>query len=81
VSGWKLIRQDSGLAVRKKVIKLLKEIFPMTETNAIRVDICCKMVELIGDADDNIKVCSTKSQTSGEGRDTVLMNRKWPSQA
>ena len=45
-----------GLAVRKKVIKLLKEIFPMTQTQAIRVDICCKMVDMIGDADDNIKV-------------------------
>lgn len=42
--------------MRKKVIKLLKEIFPMTDANAIRVDICCKMVDLIGDADDNIKV-------------------------
>lgn len=57
------MKQDSGLAVRKKVIKLLKEIFPMTETNAIRVDICCKMVELIGDADDNIKVRQIKLHT------------------
>jgi cohesin loading factor subunit SCC2 len=48
--------QDSGLAVRKRVIKLLRGIYGTTSERDIMVDICCKMVGLTADLDENIKV-------------------------
>ena len=48
--------QDSGLAVRKRVIKLLKGVFSTTGEKDIQVDICCKMVGLTADTDESIKV-------------------------
>lgn len=48
--------QDTGLGVRKRVIKLLRGISSTTTDRDIKVDICCKMVTLAGDTDDNIKV-------------------------
>jgi cohesin loading factor subunit SCC2 len=42
--------------VRKRVIKLLKGIFGTTAERDIKVDICCKMIGLTADTDENIKV-------------------------
>lgn len=58
--------QDTGLGVRKRVIKLLRGISSTTADRDIKVDICCKMVTLAGDTDDNIKVSrqSTLCMTS-----------------
>lgn len=42
--------------MRKKVIKLLRDIFGKTQSNEIRVDSCCKMIELVDDDDDTVKV-------------------------
>lgn len=51
-----LIWQDTGLAVRKKVIKLLKDIFAKSNKKGMRQDICCKMVEMISDDDHVVRV-------------------------
>lgn len=48
--------KDTGLAVRKKVIKLLRDIFAKSDSKKMRTDICCKMVEMIADDDHNIRV-------------------------
>jgi len=48
--------QDSGLGVRKRIIKLLRGIFGTTADKAIRIDIVCKMFTLINDTDENIQV-------------------------
>lgn len=48
--------QDSGVSVRKRVIKLLVGIFATTTDKAIRADICCRLIDTLGDQDDNIKV-------------------------
>jgi hypothetical protein len=52
---WSAEEQDSGLGVRKRVIKLLKGIFGTTGERNIKVDIVCKMITLIGDTDENIQ--------------------------
>ncbi|KAK1921174.1 hypothetical protein DB88DRAFT_92041 [Papiliotrema laurentii] len=52
---------DSGLAVRKRVIKLLKGIFGTTTEKDIKVDICCKMITLTGDTDENIQELAIKT--------------------
>jgi cohesin loading factor subunit SCC2 len=49
-------RQDPGLAVRKRVLKLLKGIFAATDSRDVKIDICCKMVGLVADRDENVKV-------------------------
>jgi hypothetical protein len=38
------------------VIKLLKEIFSKTGDRFMQKDICCKLVEMSRDDDDNVKV-------------------------
>ncbi len=48
--------QDSGLGVRKRVVKLLKGIFVTTDSSSVKADICCRMIDLIQDHDDNVKV-------------------------
>jgi cohesin loading factor subunit SCC2 len=48
--------QDTGLGVRKRVIKLLKTIYLVKSEVDIRVDICTKLVSLMGDEDETVKV-------------------------
>jgi hypothetical protein len=49
--------QDSGVGVRKRVIKLLTGIFGSMADPAIQSDICCRMIEAMSDHDDVVKVC------------------------
>ena len=55
---------DSGLSVRKRVIKLLKSLYPVITDHALRVDICRRLVCRINDEDDNVKVSLMRSSGS-----------------
>ncbi|GAA5983631.1 hypothetical protein JCM10908_000358 [Rhodotorula pacifica] len=46
---------DSGLSVRRRVVKLLKVLFGVIDDEATRVDICRKLVCRVLDEDDGIK--------------------------
>lgn len=46
---------DSGLSVRKRVIKLLKGIYPVVSDPAARIDICRRLVARVNDEDDGVK--------------------------
>ncbi|CAE7081849.1 unnamed protein product [Rhizoctonia solani] len=46
---------DTGLVVRKRVIKLLKNLYGLTDNHQRRVDICTKLVLRLFDEDDGIK--------------------------
>ncbi|CAE6459153.1 unnamed protein product [Rhizoctonia solani] len=46
---------DTGLVVRKRVIKLLKNLYALTDNHQRRVDICTKLVLRLFDEDDGIK--------------------------
>lgn len=48
--------KDTGLSVRKRVIKILKGIFATMEEKKMQIDICCKMIALTDDHDPGIKV-------------------------
>ena len=47
--------------MRKRVIKLFKGIFGTTSERPIKVDICCKLISLTGDTDENIQELATKT--------------------
>lgn len=53
--------QDTGLSVRRRVVKLLKVLYGVVEDEEQRVDICRKLVWRALDEDDGIKVCSAFS--------------------
>jgi cohesin loading factor subunit SCC2 len=65
-----LIRKDSGLGVRKRVIKLLTGIFSTVADTSIQTDICCRMIEAMNDSDDGVKVSQDLSFSW-----TVLMTK------
>lgn len=48
--------KDTGLGVRKRVIKLLKIFYCMTEDVSKKVDICSKVILRLLDEDDSVKV-------------------------
>ncbi|KAF8133417.1 hypothetical protein EV363DRAFT_1470656 [Boletus edulis] len=52
---------DTGLGVRKRVIKLLKQYYGVTEDLARRVDICTKLVLRMLDEDDTVKDLAVKT--------------------
>ncbi|OCH92592.1 hypothetical protein OBBRIDRAFT_791042 [Obba rivulosa] len=52
---------DTGLGVRKRVIKLLKSIYTTTEDHARRVDICTRIVLRMVDEDDTVKDLAVKT--------------------
>lgn len=52
------ISQDTGLGVRKRVIKLLKGMYTIIEQQAYRVDTCCRLVGMVADQDEGVKVSS-----------------------
>lgn len=47
---------DTGLAVRKRVVKMLRDMFSTTDNRKLGIDICCKLVVATQDEDDGIKV-------------------------
>ncbi|WVW81234.1 hypothetical protein I302_103225 [Kwoniella bestiolae CBS 10118] len=70
---------DTGLGVRKRVVKLLKGIFPNMEIRDIKVDICCKVIELTDDQDEGVKELAIKTftellYTSGEDAAGMLVD-------
>ncbi|KAH0832222.1 sister chromatid cohesion C-terminus-domain-containing protein [Lanmaoa asiatica] len=52
---------DTGLGVRKRVIKLLKQYYSVTEDLERRVDICTKLVLRMLDEDDTVKDLAVKT--------------------
>lgn len=50
--------QDSGLSVRKRVIKLLKGLYPIIDNPVQRAGICKRLVGRVYDEDENVKVRS-----------------------
>lgn len=58
--------QDTGLGVRKRVIKLLKGMYTIIDQQAYRVDTCCRLVGMVADQDEGVKV--SNSGTSGSDR-------------
>ncbi|TFK69516.1 protein rad9 [Pluteus cervinus] len=52
---------DTGLAVRKRVIKLLKSFYAVTDSNPRRIDIATRMVLRMLDEDDTVKELALKS--------------------
>lgn len=52
---------DTGLGVRKRVIKLLKAYYSVTEDRGARVDICTRIVLRMLDEDDTVKDLAVKT--------------------
>ncbi|KAH8114301.1 hypothetical protein DFH11DRAFT_1508962 [Phellopilus nigrolimitatus] len=52
---------DTGLGVRKRVIKLLKSFYPVTDDMNRRIDICSKLVLRMLDEDDTVKDLAIKT--------------------
>ncbi|KAI0770449.1 hypothetical protein C8Q74DRAFT_1202231 [Fomes fomentarius] len=52
---------DTGLGVRKRVIKLLKAYYNVTEDRAARIDICTRIVLRMFDEDDTVKDLAMKT--------------------
>lgn len=48
--------QDTGLGVRKRVIKLLKGMYSIIDQQNYRVDTCCRLVGMVADQDEGVKV-------------------------
>ncbi|WRT63186.1 uncharacterized protein IL334_000089 [Kwoniella shivajii] len=70
---------DNGLGVRKRVIKLLRGIFSTMDNRGIKIDICCKMIQLIDDQDEGVKDLAVKTLTellysSGEDAAGLLVD-------
>lgn len=53
-------QQDSGLSVRKRVIKLLKSLYPIIDNPVQRAGICKRLVGRIYDEDENVKVSALR---------------------
>lgn len=52
--------KDTGLGVRKRVIKLLKSFYTVTDDMARRIDICTKLVLRMLDEDETVKVVTDR---------------------
>ncbi|THH23071.1 hypothetical protein EUX98_g8109 [Antrodiella citrinella] len=52
---------DTGLSVRKRVIKLLKSFYTVTQDRLCDVDVCTRLVLRILDEDDSVKDLATKA--------------------
>ncbi|KAJ9112608.1 hypothetical protein QFC19_000628 [Naganishia cerealis] len=46
---------DTGLGVRKRVIKLLKGVYAIIDKPAYRIDTCCRLVGMVADQDEGVK--------------------------
>lgn len=53
--------QDTGLGVRKRVIKLLKSFYVVTDVVERRIDICTRLVFRMMDEDDTVKDLAVKT--------------------
>lgn len=58
---------DSGLSVRKRVVKLLRDIFNSVEDEDLRVKICCKLIVASEDEDDGVKVSQIEALLMASG--------------
>ncbi|EJT46679.1 IDN3-B protein [Trichosporon asahii var. asahii CBS 2479] len=54
---------DAGLGVRKRVVKLLRDMFNVTNNDEVKTNICCKLIEATNDEDDGVKDLAVKSLT------------------
>ncbi|KAF8208426.1 hypothetical protein K438DRAFT_2012502 [Mycena galopus ATCC 62051] len=52
---------DTGLSVRKRVIKLLKAFYAVVDDNTRKVDICMRLVMRMADEDDTVKDLAIKT--------------------
>ncbi|TCD62425.1 Sister chromatid cohesion protein 2 [Steccherinum ochraceum] len=52
---------DTGLSVRKRVIKLLKAFYPITKDRQHHIDICSRLVFRMFDEDDTVKDLAIKA--------------------
>ena len=52
---------DTGLGVRKRVIKLLKGYYSVTEDRPTRIDVCARIVLRMFDEDDTVKDLAVKT--------------------
>lgn len=52
---------DSGLGVRKRVVKLLRDMFATADVPEVRVKICRKLIQATQDEDDGVKDLALKS--------------------
>lgn len=64
---------DTGLSVRKRVVKLLKSIYIIVQDPSARADICARLISRLRDDDDGIKV---REDADEECTD---VDRTWPS--
>jgi cohesin loading factor subunit SCC2 len=55
------VLQDTGLGVRKRVIKLLKSFYGITDNNSRRIDIATRLVLRILDEDETVKDLAIKT--------------------
>lgn len=67
--------QDTGLGVRKRVIKLLKTIYLTRLEMPLRIDICTKLVSLMGDEDETVKVSQLRVQLGPRLITRILLAR------
>ena len=61
VSVYLRITQDTGLGVRKRVIKLLKSFYGVTDDNSRRIDIATRLVLRMLDEDETVKDLAIKT--------------------
>lgn len=61
VSVYLRITQDTGLGVRKRVIKLLKSFYGVTDDNSRRIDIATRLVLRMLDEDETVKDLAIKA--------------------
>ncbi|ORY23265.1 hypothetical protein BCR39DRAFT_549569 [Naematelia encephala] len=50
---------DTGLGVRKRVVKLLRDIYLASSSRDTKIDICTKLIFLVGDNDESVKELAT----------------------
>lgn len=71
--------QDTGLGVRKRVIKLLKGMYTIIDQQAYRVDTCCRLVGMVADQDEGVKVRNSETRALTDGTESCTFPRNLPS--
>lgn len=71
---------DTGLGVRKRVIKLLKAYYSVTEDRAARIDICTRIVLRMFDEDDTVKDLAMKTMEELWFMNSIPATKSSPSQ-
>ncbi|PCH40319.1 hypothetical protein WOLCODRAFT_67627 [Wolfiporia cocos MD-104 SS10] len=67
---------DTGLGVRKRVIRLLKSFYTAAEERSRRIDICIRIVLRMGDEDDTVKDLAIKTMEELWFQDSALITLK-----